>query len=374
MRRIEETLSRLRTQGNYRSVPAADGGSYLDFTSNDYLGLAAKKELQQEFFSREGSVSVPLTSSASRLLAGTQDEYEALEGKLSKLYGKSALLFNSGYHANTGLISALGDSKTLILADKLVHASIIDGYRLSDAKMVRFRHNDIDHLERLLQRMAGDYERVLIVVESVYSMDGDSPDLKAVVELKRLYSNVMIYVDEAHAFGVSGHGGLGLCMELGVADDIDVIVGTLGKAAASSGAFAITGSVLRDYAVNSARSFIFSTAFPPICCAWTSFLLDKILMMEDERLHLAMLGRHLARQLQPLSDVAITPSHIQPFIIGDSRRALELSASLMKEGIKVLPIRTPTVPAGTERLRISLSASMSEDDIDRFVHTLSRLI
>ena len=374
MNRIAESLERLRSRGNYRSIPPADRREYLDFTSNDYLGLAGMKTLQEEFFARTGTTAIPLSSSASRLLSGVQEEFEALEEKLERLYGRSALLFNSGYHANTGMIAALGDSHTLILADKLVHASIIDGYRLSDARMIRFRHNDIAHLEKLLARMAGDYERVIVVVESVYSMDGDSPDLQAITELKQRYGNVMVYVDEAHAFGVCGPKGLGLCANPEIAGDVDIVVGTLGKAGASSGAFVITGKRIKEYAVNSARSLIFSTAIPPICCSWTNFLLDKIIVMDDERQHLKNLGVRLAESLQPLTDVEITPSHIQPFILGDSRRAVELSGALLEEGIKVLPIRTPTVPAGTERLRISLSAGMDVSDVDRLAAAIGRLI
>lgn len=374
MNRIAESLERLRSWGNYRSIPPADRREYLDFTSNDYLGLAGMKTLQEEFFARTGTTAIPLSSSASRLLSGVQEEFEALEEKLERLYGRSALLFNSGYHANTGMIAALGDSHTLILADKLVHASIIDGYRLSDARMVRFRHNDIAHLEKLLARMAGDYERVIVVIESVYSMDGDSPDLQAITELKQRYGNVMVYVDEAHAFGVCGPKGLGLCATPEIAGDVDIVVGTLGKAGASSGAFVITGKRIKEYAVNSARSLIFSTAIPPICCSWTNFLLDKIIVMDDERQHLKNLGVRLAESLQPLTDVEITPSHIQPFILGDSRRAVELSGALLEEGIKVLPIRTPTVPAGTERLRISLSAGMDVSDVDRLAAAIGRLI
>lgn len=374
MNRIAESLERLRSRGNYRSIPPADRREYLDFTSNDYLGLAGMKTLQEEFFARTGTTAIPLSSSASRLLSGVQEEFEALEEKLERLYGRSALLFNSGYHANTGMIAALGDSHTLILADKLVHASIIDGYRLSDARMIRFRHNDIAHLEKLLARMAGDYERVIVVVESVYSMDGDSPDLQAITELKQRYGNVMVYVDEAHAFGVCGPKGLGLCATPEIARNVDIVVGTLGKAGASSGAFVITGKRIKEYAVNSARSLIFSTAIPPICCSWTNFLLDKIIVMDDERQHLKNLGVRLAEVLQPLTDVEITPSHIQPFILGDSRRAVELSGALLEEGIKVLPIRTPTVPAGTERLRISLSAGMDVSDVDRLAAAIGRLI
>ena len=374
MKRIAETLSQLRAEGNFRSIPREVSAGVVDFTSNDYLGIASRPEFQAEFFASDASRLIPLTSSASRLLSGEQDHYEVLETKLERLYGKPALIFNSGYHANVGLISALVDKDTLILADKLVHASIIDGYKMTDATMVRFRHNDMKHLEMLLASRASKFARVLIVVESVYSMDGDSPDLSALVRLKEAYPNSLLYVDEAHAFGAVGRQGLGLCKEQGVVEKVDVIVGTLGKAAASSGAFAVMSPMIKDYAINAARSFIFSTALPPICCAYTSFLIDKIVLMDEERAHLAELGRLLAEKLQPLTPVELTPSHIIPFIVGSSQKALSLSRALLDRGVKVLPIRKPTVPAGTERLRISLSASMTHEDIDKLSDSLTQLI
>lgn len=366
MERIRETLRQLRESGNFRTIPGRHRSGIVDFTSNDYLGLAADTALQREFYRSEQAEEIPLTSSASRLLSAVQEQYYLLESELGALYGRSALLFNSGYHANTGLIPALADSSTLIVADKLVHASAIDGYKLSDATLARFRHNDLDHLESILSRRARDFSRVLIVVESVYSMDGDAPDMVRLAELKRATPGAMLYVDEAHAFGAVGPSGLGLAMEAGVADDVDVLVGTLGKAAASSGAFAVMSDELRDYAVNRARSFIFSTALPPLCCAWTRFLLRRIVGMEESRRHLAALGKRLASHLAGIGDgPVISDSHIQPFIVGSAHRALELSGRLEELGLKVLPIRTPTVPAGTERLRISLSAAMTMDDIDR---------
>lgn len=369
MNPYSDMLSRLVSEGNLRSIPAENGKTdVIDISSNDYLGLAALPGLQAEFFGREGASAIPLTSSASRLLAGRQAEYASLEALLSSLYDRPALLFNSGYHANTGMVSALAQGgRTLILADKLVHASIIDGITLSKARFSRFRHNDLGHLERMLAKEAADYEQVLVAVESVYSMDGDRADIDGLVAIKRRYPNVLLYVDEAHAFGVEGCGGLGLCRGAEGYGEIDVVVGTFGKACASMGAFCAVGRDIHDYLVNRARSLIFSTALPPMSAAWTQYMIEKFLPMDAEREHLRRLGERLQRILQPLSPgFKIVPSHIQPLVVGDPRRAALLSQGLLAEGFKVLPIRVPTVPPGTDRLRISLNANLTFDDIDRF--------
>lgn len=373
MNRFADILSRLGREGNLRTIPSGvTQPGVTDLSSNDYLGLAFRPELQAEFFSRTGTTSIPLTSSASRLLAGRQDEYTSLEALLESLYSRPALLFNSGYHANTGMVSAIAQgARTLIAADKLVHASIIDGITLSKAPFTRFRHNDLGHLERILAKEAHGYEQVLVAVESVYSMDGDRVDIDRLVEIKRKYPNVILYVDEAHAFGVEGERGLGMCRSADGYDDIDIVAGTFGKACASMGAFCVVSRVMHDYLVNRARSFIFSTALPPLTVAWTQFIIEKFIGMDAEREHLRALGRQLAAQLTPLSpNFRITPSHIQPFVTGDPAKAVRLSQLLLARGFKVLPIRVPTVPPGTDRLRISLNAAMTADDIERFGQAL----
>ena len=216
---------------------------------------------------------------------------------------------------------------------------------------------------------------MLIVVESVYSMDGDRADIDTIVGLKEKYPNAMLYVDEAHAFGVEGPKGLGLCRGNGNFDKIDIIVGTFGKAAASAGAFCAVSPTLRDYLINRARSLIFSTSLPPMTVAWTHYMIETFLAMDEQRRHLKALGERLRQHLQPLSPgFPITASHIQPFVTGSAEKAVSLSEKLLAEGFKVLPIRTPTVPPGTERLRISLSSAMSIDCIDRFGDTLAKLI
>lgn len=372
-----DILDTLRAEGNFRRIPEESpaGAELVDLSSNDYLGLASRADLRERFFTDMARSPLPMTSSASRLLSGRQREYNSLESLLAGLYGRPCLLFNSGYHANTGMMQALAAGRTLIVADRLVHASIIDGITLSKAPFTRFRHNDLDHLEKILAKEAAAHDRVLIVVESVYSMDGDRADIRRLAEIKKRWPNALLYVDEAHAFGVEGPQGLGLALGSDCFGDVDVIMGTFGKACASFGAFCAVSPLLRDYLVNRARSLIFSTSLPPASVAWTQFMVETFLGMDTEREHLRTLGERLQSHLQPLSPrFPVTASHIQPLVIGSARQTVTLSKKLRENGFKVLPIRTPTVPPGTERLRISLSAALQLSDIDRLGDLLSKLM
>lgn len=369
---INGTLQAIRDAGNFRSIPAEDAAPAVDLSSNDYLGFGTDEHLRQRFFAAQQPPQMLMSASASRLLSQYQSDFTALELRLSESYGgRSALLFNSGYHANTGLVSALAsDGHTLIVADRLVHASIIDGIKLSGAPFERFRHNDLTHLQRLIERHVGTYSTLVIVVESVYSMDGDTADLAAIAALKRRYGErVLLYVDEAHAVGAVGPAGLGEAARCGVLNDVDVLVGTLGKALASTGAFAILAPPLRDFMVNRARSLIFSTALPPLCARWSRFVWEHSLTADTARQELQKRAQMLARII-PGGE----PSHIRPLIVGDATRAVELSQQLLEEGFKVLPIRTPTVPPGTERLRFSLSATIPEAELTRLGDILPNLI
>ncbi|MDE6326819.1 MAG: 8-amino-7-oxononanoate synthase [Duncaniella sp.] len=370
-----ETIESLRHSGNLRRIPAdrsAEEGT-TDLSSNDYLGLGVRTDLQEQFMAERDNRMSPMTSSASRLLATRQNDYGDLETLLGRLYDRPALLFNSGYHANTGMISSLAAGKSIIVADKLVHASIIDGIVLSKAAFTRFPHNDFDRLERILAKESPLHERVIVAVESVYSMDGDRADIDRLTELKRRYPNVLLYVDEAHGVGVEGPQGLGLSIAASGYGDIDVIAGTFGKAYASSGAFCVTSTAIREYLVNRARSFIFSTAIPPITARWTRFMIEQSLGMDAERDRLAALGTRLHEILSGLPGKNGVASHIQPYITGSPESAVTLSGRLLEEGFKVLPIRTPTVPPGTDRLRISLSAALTADDIESLGNALTRL-
>ena len=271
------------------------------------------------------------------------------------MYGKdAALLFNSGYHANVGVNSSLAVRGDVIFSDKLNHASIIDGMRLSEAKFFRYPHNNMEALEKLLQRERSNFNNAVIVSESVFSMDGDITDLKKLVELKKKY-NCILVLDEAHAFGVFGRNGLGVAETAGVINDVDLIVGTFGKAVGSMGAFVVGRRVLIDYLINSARSFIFSTALPPVNIAFSKWILEnKLGASFEKRERMLSLGKKLGSQ-----------SHIVPVIIGENDKTVELCEILFQNGYFTLPIRPPTVPVGTSRLRLSLTTDITEQDMEK---------
>lgn len=359
---IDATLETLQASGNMRTLPPDTRDTdRVDLSTNDYLGLGADEGLRQEFMEQAMKAGYGMTASASRLLATQQNEFTALEQSLEYAYGCPTLLFNSGYHANTGMISALAaDKHTLVVADRLVHASIIDGIKLAGAPMERFRHNDYKHLQRILDTKGRQYPYVLIVAESIYSMDGDRADIGALTAAKASHDGAMLYVDEAHAVGAAGSQGLGLCAGSGFATQVDIIVGTLGKALAGTGAFGVMSDKVRRFMINKARSLIFSTAMPPICAAWNRFVFEKSLAMDSERAHL----RLLARKLYDVLGLNGEPSHIAPLIVGSPDKAVRLSKNLDEHGFHVLPIRTPTVPPGTDRLRFSLSASLEPECLE----------
>lgn len=248
-----------------------------------------------------------------------------------------------------------------------MHASIIDGIRLSTARCIRFRHNDLVQLERLLEQHHATFRQLIIVTESIFSMDGDQADLTALVRLKKRYSNVLLYVDEAHAFGVRGLRGLGCAEETGCIRDIDFLVGTFGKAAASAGAYIACCRTIREYLVNRMRTLIFTTALPPTSIAWTLFIVRKLAGMQDRREHLARISRTLREALQAKGYGCPSASHIVPLIIGPSADTVLCAELLQRHGFYALPVRPPTVPERTSRIRFSLTADIREDEIGELI-------
>ena len=375
-------LDRLKQQGNLRQFTAnTQQGRYisinnhkmLNLASNDYLGLATDLQLRERFFDETSNAQRWMSSSSSRLLTGNFPEYEQLEASLRQAFhGRAALLFNSGYHMNIGILPALADSKTLILADKLIHASMIDGIRLSTAKYVRYRHNDLLHLTQLLHKYHEDdaFERIIVVTESIFSMDGDETDLAELVRIKKQFSKVMLYVDEAHAIGVCGEQGLGCAEQYHVIDDIDFLVGTFGKAIASVGGYLICHSIIRDYLINSMRPLIFSTAQPPICMAWTNFIFQKVLKLNTQRQHLQQLSQSLQQAVTAKGFDCPSTSHIVPVIVGESVKTVVKAKALQDAGFYIMPVRPPTVPQHSSRLRISLTAHITQPDLDQLVTLL----
>lgn len=377
---MKQELLELEKHSNLRRLPqmihdgrdvVVGGQRMLNLSSNDYLGLAADRELREEFLQTLTPDNFLPTSSSSRLLTGNFSIYEELEAELAALFGtEAALVLNSGYHANMGILPAVSNQHTLILADKLVHASIIDGIRLTTARCIRYRHNDLAQLERLLEQNHSYYQQIIVVTESIFSMDGDQADLQALVGLKRKYTNVLLYVDEAHAFGVRGKRGLGCAEEAGCIKDIDFLVGTFGKAAASAGAYIVCSRVIREYLVNRMRTLIFTTALPPINIAWTLFVVRKLAGMQERREHLAKISRMLREALQAKGCQCPSTSHIVPMIIGSSEDTVLRAEALQRHGFYALPVRPPTVPEGTSRIRFSLTAEIKEQEIEKTIKHL----
>lgn len=369
-----QQLNRYKSEGRFRAIPpSGSAASSINLSSNDYLGLAENRELQREFLSQLSGKEHLFSASSARLLSGNYEAHEKLETVLQTLYNRPILTFNSGYHANVGILPALADKQTLILADKLVHASLIDGIRLSAATVVRFRHNDYAQLEHLLETNTKKYRRIIVATESIFSMDGDEADLPKLVALKRRFPNVMLYLDEAHAVGVRGKNGLGCAEENNCIAEIDLLVGTFGKALASVGAYVVCSEVLRDYLINTARPFIFSTALPPINALWSAFVMERLPALTVERKLLKEKSDLFRQLLNGKGKADISTSHIVPFIVGASDRAVELSAQLREKGFYVLPVRPPTVPEGTARLRFSFSASVKEENIVQLARELQKM-
>lgn len=380
---MQQELQALEERSNLRRLPRmihegryveVNGQRMLNLSSNDYLGLTADLRLREEFLQTLTPENLLLTSSSSRLLTGNFGIYEELEAELATLFGtEAALVFNSGYHANTGILPAVSDAQTLLLADKLVHASLIDGIRLSAAKCIRYRHNDLSQLERLLKEHHTAYRQVIIVTESIFSMDGDAANLQELVRLKHLYDNVLLYVDEAHAFGVRGKRGLGCAEEAGCILDIDFLVGTFGKAAASAGAYIVCRKVIREYLVNRMRTLIFTTALPPVNIAWTLFIVRKLPEMQARREHLATISRMLREALQAKGYSCPSVSHIVPLVVGPSADTVIRAEELQRHGFYALPVRPPTVPEGTSRIRFSLTSEIKENEIEKLISEISDL-
>ncbi|WP_320054684.1 8-amino-7-oxononanoate synthase [uncultured Acetobacteroides sp.] len=377
MTNYQTILSQLEQSGNLRQLRNTrsegkyivhEGRRYLNLSSNDYLGVACDFELQREFLaSVDNTAEFLLGSTSSRLLTGNAPSYTELEQKLASLFGReAALVFNSGYHANIGVLPALTSKGDLILADKLVHASIIDGLRLCEAKWERYRHNDLEHLERLIIKNRNDYNRIFIVTESVFSMDGDVADLPALCDLKERYG-ATLYVDEAHAFGAVGAHGLGLCEATGTTQRIDLIVGTFGKAIASQGAYLVADREVVSYLVNTMRPLIFTTALPPVSLHWSRFVVDALEGMATDRAKLIALGNLLRSELERVGAETRGCSHIVPIVAGENHEAIRLAELMQQNGFWALPIRYPTVPKGEARIRISLHPQITEDEVAEIV-------
>lgn len=375
--RIREILSEKEREGLLRKLTEAEalpggcvsvvGREYVNFSSNDYLGLSSHPAIARAALE---AVSPVFGSGASRLMCGTTAYHRLLEDKVAVFKNKeAALVFNSGYQANVGVISALVGKNDAVFSDRLNHASIIDGIKLSGAALFRFRHNDAAHLAELLKKERKNFKQAIIITETVFSMDGDIAPLDGMIRLKKEH-NCLLMVDEAHATGVFGPNGGGIVDKLGHSSDVDILMGTFSKALGSFGAFVAVSRVMREFLINTCRAFIYSTSLPPVVIAANIAAL-KIVADEPERRTTLLENAAYLREGLKLEGFDVKgESQIIPVVVGGNEDAVKLSGYLKEKGYWALPVRPPTVPENEARIRISLSFAHGRKTLDRLLEDM----
>lgn len=366
--RIDSVLQQRRNSGILRKVRVSDPtDGVLNLSNNDYLGLSNDARLQkagQEAIARYGC-----SASASPLVTGFGPVHGDLLASIESWYGiGDGIIWNSGYVANQAIMQLLPQKGDLVLADRLIHNSMVSGILSSGARLLRYRHCDLGHLEDLLKKHAVDGRALFVVTESVFSMDGDYPNLEMIASLKERYGFFWV-LDEAHAVGWYGKEGSGLAEEFNVLEQVDAIVGTLGKALGSMGAYTLfKDRTICDYLVNLAGEFIYSTYLPPACAAIATEAIHCVRHSGDLRDKGRALSMQVRRQLIDMGlKVTLGDSPVISISIGDADKVMDLAYKLESRGIRVGAIRPPTVPDGTSRLRVSLKAELAASVIDKFL-------
>lgn len=377
---IVSQLDRLERDGLLRSLKPGerlsartverDGRELVNFSSNDYLGLSQHPAL---LAGAQRDLQKGAGATASRLMAGNDYDYAALEAAVAFFKStEAALVFGSGYLANLGIIPALAGRHDAVFSDRLNHASIVDGIRLSGARLYRYRHNDLGDLERQLKE-AGGSGRKLIVTESLFGMDGDPAPLEGIVELKHRHGAALM-IDEAHATGVLGPEGRGLAHQLGLAGEVDVSMGTFSKALGMYGGYVATRAEWARYLTSAARTFVYSTALPPSVVGGLGAALEMAMAGDYLRYRLAGLVRAFRNGLDELGLPASSPSQIQPVVFGSAQEAVRAGSRLAELGVLAVPVRPPTVPRGTARLRFSITAAHTEEDVALALEALAEVV
>lgn len=365
---FESDLRELADRGRLRSLRARTG---IDFTSNDYLGLAESAELRQAAADAVAR-GVPVGSGGSRLLRGNHPEHEALETEAAAYFGaETALYFGGGYVANFAIFSTLPQTGDLIVHDELVHASVHEGLRRGRADFVGVPHNNVDAFDAAIVRWraAGGKGRPWLAVESLYSMDGDSPDLVELLAVADRHE-AMLVIDEAHATGVLGPQGRGLAAAFEGRDNV-ITLHTCGKALGTVGGFILAPKIVRDFLVNRSRPFIFATAPSPLTAAVTRAALAMSRSNPERRERIARLVQFAGNELRRRCRIEPSGSHIVPVIVGPDRAAVTLASALQRRGYDVRAIRPPTVPEGSARLRIALTLNVDEPTVAGLFGALS---
>lgn len=347
-----------------------DNTEYVNLSSNDYIGLGSNLEVSQDFLSNLPKDALRQSSSGSPLLTGAHPSYQRATDAMEKLFHKSALFFDSGFAANSGTIEALATPNNLIIADKLSHASIIEGMMTAKGKTMRFAHNNITHLKTLLDKFSKDFDSVIIATEAIFSMDGDGAPLKELVEIKHQYDNVYLYVDEAHSFCLYNDNGAGLCAKYGITEDVDFILTTFGKGLGSQGACMLCNEIAKNYLINTARSLIFSTALSPYAFAHIAYMVEYMQKRNDLRQRLHTITHAIHETLNEVNLENVSVSQIIPILTYENEKALEACQFFKENGFYAMPIRHPTVPKGQARLRLSLSANLTDSEVNKLQETI----
>ncbi len=360
--RMAQELHALRADSQFRTLDTPAG---INLNSNNYLGLAADPRLRQAVLDAVAHATT-VGSTGSRLLSGNAREWEEVEVEFAQFAGTdAALYFGSGYAANMGLLSSILKSSDTVFSDASNHASLIDGIRLSGATKVIYPHCDMNFLEKSLREHAGNQGAKLIVTETVFSMEGDIAPIHDLLRLARKYGAVIV-LDDAHATGVLGPHGRGIAAEHASEREVLAVVHTCGKALASAGAFVCGGIELKEYLINRARTFIFSTAMPPYFARQIQAALALARNADVERTHLRDIATALREELTARGfDCGTSTTHIVPVMLGSNETALHVASELQRSGFAVRAIRPPTVPVGSARVRFSLTSRLSLDEIRR---------
>lgn len=372
-------LQELQVSGKYRQLPELNFLSKpcLDFSSNDYLSFQQKEELMHA--AAQAAYQHGIGATGSRLLSGNKIIFEKLEARIAQDKGtESALVFNSGFQANVSVLASLLDQKVLktqplVFFDRLNHASLYQAMFLSKAVLIRYRHNDMQHLSVLLASYQKDLRPKFIVTETLFGMDGDILPIQQVVALAARH-HAFLYLDEAHATGVIGNHGYGLSTTVTLKEIPHVVMGTFSKALGCSGAYIACNQILKDYLINKAAGFIYSTAISPMLIGAVSKAWELVRTLDKERQQLFSLAQFLRGQLLGLGlNIGNSTSHIIPILLGEENFTMQSKQQLLQKGIMVSSIRPPTVPPGASRLRIALNVSHTKQDIDFLISNLKKL-
>mgnify|MGYP000865971396 CR=1 FL=1 len=378
---FSEELEEIKSCGLYRSLKEinspqekeliVDGKTCINFSSNNYLGLATSISNKNDIIKAINKWGIG--GGASRLVSGNFECYNKLEKELAEFKSReSSLVFATGYMANVGLISSIANEETVIIIDRLNHASIIDGIRLSRTKLYVYKHCNADSLEGVLKR-SKKYKRILVITDSIFSMDGDIAPLKDITFLCEKFGAGLI-VDEAHAFGVFGKKGAGIMSMYSLEGKAMIDMGTFSKSAGCLGGYVACDNIMREIMINKARSIIYTTGLPPCIIEANRSALNLIKNSEDKRIKLAELSNYLRNKLKKLGyNTGNSTTQIIPVILGDNETVIMYQNKLFEQGFFVPAIRFPTVPKDTARLRLSLTSGHTIEDIDNFVDIMERI-